>query len=372
MSGAFRQRTWLKRADLLIGVTVLGGLLLTWLVLTGLDACTQFAGQIGDIGRNGYTLGDAVIYILLTIPRRAYEWFVFSALIGCLLGIGALASTGELTALRAAGMSKLRISVSALGLVAVLLVGVFVLGETLAPAGEQRAQEIQLQRTEGHLRVGQGSGLWERDGNAVINAKAALMHIRHGRPEVELADVRIFGFDDAGNLTSFRRAKLATQHGKQWVLHDVRDSIVSPAGVQSSMHAAEAWQTSLDPEVLETSSSVMHPEYLSLRDLSRNIAYMRANRQNPGVYINAWWERLFYPINTLALVFCALPFGFGALRSGGLGKRLFLGVLLAIAWYFIQRAIISIGTVFGLPALLVNLIPALLLLAIAWWYYRRA
>src|SRR5690606_11106097 len=91
-----------KRADWLIAGTVLGGLLLTWLVLTGLDAFTQFATQIGNIGRNGYTLGNAVAYILLTIPRRAYQWFVFAALIGGLIGIGALASSNELTALRAA------------------------------------------------------------------------------------------------------------------------------------------------------------------------------------------------------------------------------------------------------------------------------
>ena len=36
-----------------------------------------------------------------------------------------------------------------------------------------------------------------------------------------------------------------------------------------------------------------------------------------------------------------------------------------------QRAIISTGTVFGIPPFVVNLIPALLLLGIWVWYYRR-
>ncbi|MGH8114128.1 MAG: LPS export ABC transporter permease LptG [Rhodanobacteraceae bacterium] len=360
----------IKRADLLIAGTVLGGLLLTWLVLTGLDTFIQFANQISGVGHGGYTLGKAVVYILLTVPRRAYQWFVFAALIGSLVGVGALASSGELTALRAAGMSKLRISLSAVGLVTVLMIGVFILGETAAPAGEQRAQEIQLQRSAGQLRIRQGSGLWARDGDDIINAKAALAHMVHGRPEVELADVRIFGFNEANELTSFRWAKLATQAGKSWVLDNVRDTRVSVAGAVSTTYKRLAWQTSLDPAVLE--ASVVHPEYLSLRDLSRNIAYLRANRQNPGVYRNAWWERVFYPIDTLLLVLCALPFGFGALRSGGLGKRLFLGVIVAIAWYFVQRAVVSTGTVFGASPLVVNLIPPLLLLAIAVVYYRRA
>lgn len=370
MKGGFPTRLRIKRADLLVAGTVLGGLLLTWLVLIGLDTFIQFAGQIGDIGHGGYTLGNAIVYILLTVPRRAYQWFVFAALIGSLVGVGALAASGELTALRAAGMSRLRISLSVTGLVCVLMIGVFVLGETAAPAGEQRAQEIQLQRSGGQLQMHQGSGRWARDGDDIINAKTALVHLVHGRPEVELADVRIFGFNDANELTSFRRARLATQEGTSWVLHDVRDTRVSTAGAFSTTHKQQAWQTSLDAAVLE--ASVVHPEYLSLHDLSRNIDYLRANRQNPGVYVNAWWARVFYPINTLLLVLAALPFAFGTLRSGGLMKRVFVGVIVAIAWYFGQRAIVSTGTVFGAPSLLMNLITPLLLLVIVIAYYRRA
>jgi len=70
-------------------------------------------------------------------------------------------------------------------------------------------------------------------------------------------------------------------------------------------------------------------------------------------------------------VMCALPFAFGALRSGGLGRRLFIGLLLAMAWYFLQQAVIGMGTVFGVPALAANLTPALLLIAAAVWYFRR-
>ena len=371
MTGAIRQRLRIKRADRVIAGAVLGGLLLTWLVLTGLDTFIQFAGQIGSIGHNGYSLGKAVTYILLTVPRRAYQWFVFAALIGGLTGIGALASSGELTALRAAGMSRLRISLSVVGLVALLTLGVCIVGETLAPAGDQRAQDIQMQRSAGQLRMHADSGLWARDGDDVINARRALAHVVDGRPGVELADVRLFGFDDAGELTSFRQAKRATHDGKAWVLHDVRVTQVSIHGITTKTLARQPWQTSLDTGVLENLASVIHPEYLSMRDLSRNIDWLRANRQNPGAYLNAWWGRVFYPVDTLLLVLCALPFGFGALRSGGLGKRLFIGVIVAIAWYFIQRAIVSTGTVFGAPAMVVNLVPALLLAAIAVAYYRR-
>ena len=359
-----------KRADLLIAETALGGVLLTWLVITGLATFVQFANQVGDIGHHGYSLAKAIAYVLLTIPSRAYRFFVFAAVIGGLTGLGSLSASGELTALRAAGMSRLRISLSVVGLIGVLSIGVFVLGETAAPAGDQRAEAIQLQRSAGHLWMGHGIGLWARDGTNMINAKATLARIVHGQPEVELADVRIFGFNDAGALTSFRHARRATEQGQTWVLHDVRDSRVSSSGIATSTLKQQVWQTSLDPRVLE--DSVRHVDHLPLRDLSRNIAWLRANGQNPGVYLNAYWARAFYPVDTLLLVLFASPFAYGFLRSGGLGKRLFVGVIVAIAWYFLQGALIGTGTVSGLAPLWANAIPPALLAGGATWYFRRA
>ena len=57
----------------------------------------------------------------------------------------------------------------------------------------------------------------------------------------------------------------------------------------------------------------------------------------------AYWGRLFWPFNVLVLVVCALPFAFGALRSGGIGKRIFIGMVLAIAWNFLQRSLVNSG-----------------------------
>jgi lipopolysaccharide export system permease protein len=66
-----------------------------------------------------------------------------------------------------------------------------------------------------------------------------------------------------------------------------------------------------------------------------------------------------------------MPFAFGAMRSGGLGKRIFIGMLLAITWYFLQKAIVNFGTVYGIPPLIANLLPAALLAVAAWLHFRK-
>ena len=359
----------IKRVDKLIAINVLGSLAVVWLVLVGFDAFTSFARQLGDLGEHGYTVAQAALYVAMTIPRRVYEMFSHAALIGSLMGLGGLAASSELTALRAAGMSRLRVAGSAVLAVAVLTLAVVVLGETAGPAGEQRAQALQASLRSNKIGLTTRSGLWARDGDTIINAKSALAEPRDGRLQVVLGDVRVFEFDSAGVLTSFIRAGTAVHIHGVWQLDKVRQTRFDDSGAHSNQRDTMPWQTRLDPQLLEL--SVINPRYMSLRDLHRNIRYFRANGQNPGAYAEAWWARVFYPFNVLILVLAALPFAFAALRSGGLGKRVFIGIVLAVCWYFLQLALVSLGTVYGLPPWLANLLPVLVLLLVVGVYYRR-
>lgn len=360
----------IKRVDRLVALSVLGSLLMVWLVLTGFDAVSQLLRQLGNVGKHGYTLGTALVYVLVTFPRRAYEMFPNAALIGGLLGLGGLAATGELTALRAAGMSRLRIAMSAAGVVTLLIVGVVILGETAAPWGDQQAQAMLLRMKSGNLGVA-GSGLWARDGNNIINARGTMLK-QHadGVSTVQLADVRVFSLTPDGQISRFEWARSAEHDGRQWVLQDVRSTTLDAQGIHTTTLASQPWQSSLNPQVL--AQSVILPQYLSMRDLRRNIRYLARNGEAPGSYAVAFWARALYPLNVLVLVLCAMPFAFGTLRSGGLGKRIFIGILLALGWYFLQKAMVNFGTVYGMPPLFANLLPAMILALAGWLYFRRS
>src|SRR3569832_586961 len=132
------RRVVFKKVDKLVALSVLGAVLLAWGFLIGLDALQIFLRELNDIGTGQYTLAKAVTFTLLTAPRRAYQWFGYAALIGGLLGMGVLAARGELTALRAAGLSKLRICVSVILSLLLLTCMVTLMGETIGPRGEQK------------------------------------------------------------------------------------------------------------------------------------------------------------------------------------------------------------------------------------------
>ncbi|HXD83533.1 MAG TPA: LPS export ABC transporter permease LptG, partial [Rudaea sp.] len=330
-----------KQVDKLVAISVLGAVLVTWGFLVGFDAFRAFVGEINDVGTGQFTLSKAVAYTLLTVPRRGYQFFGYAALIGGLLGMGTLATSGELTALRAAGLSKLRICVSVIVALTALTALVMLMGETIGPAGERKAEALELAAKSKDVAIGRGGSLWARDGRNVVNAKHGRTHSGKHGPEVELQDVRVFEFDDTGKLATLSVAKTATHADGEWIFHDVRRTQFGNAQATSTTLPQAQWQSTLDPNVLAV--SMIHPEYLSIGDLSRNIDYMQRNRQDAGSYQRAYWGRIFYPLNVLVLAFCAVPFAFGTLRTGGLGKRLFIGIALAITYYFFQSAVVSMG-----------------------------
>ncbi len=98
--------------DRYIGQVVIQTVLAVVLVLVTLFAMITFANEADKIGRADYSLGMAVLYTLLRMPMQFYQMFPLSALLGTMLGLGMLASHGELVVVRAAGVSVRRIIMS--------------------------------------------------------------------------------------------------------------------------------------------------------------------------------------------------------------------------------------------------------------------
>ncbi|MGF1527064.1 MAG: LptF/LptG family permease, partial [Candidatus Competibacterales bacterium] len=93
--------------------------------LLAVFALLELAEQMEDVGRGDYQLTDALLYVVLTLPRRALELWPVAVLVGGSIALGSMAACGELTALRGAGVSAKRLVG---GMLATGLVGSGVLG----------------------------------------------------------------------------------------------------------------------------------------------------------------------------------------------------------------------------------------------------
>ena len=359
----------LRRSDRLIGGSVLGALLLVWSVLVGFDLIQTFVNEIDEIGEGNYSAASAALYTIYTLPRRAYELFPTAAVIGSLLGLGALSATSELTALRAAGLSRLRISLGALAVVAVLTLSMVIVAETVGPAGEKRAQALAVAAKSKDVSVAQWSGLWAREGDTFLNAEHGRVKGEGVQSWVELDDVRLYEFGDDGRLASIALAKRAEHRNGEWTLFELRRTRFVERGVKSETVAQERWDSGLKPELL--SLGVTRPRYLATRDLSQSLEYLERNGLDRGEFETTYWARWFYPVHALVLCLSAMPFAFATLRSGGLGKRLFLGIVFGIGYYMLQRLAVNTAEVYRYDLRLANAMPPLILATLSWLYFRQ-
>ena len=110
-----------KIHDLYIGRVVLVYVLAAWFVVVGMDFMIGgVLTEMGNVGKGAFTALDAVLVSLYTLPYRLYFHFPTAAVIGSLLALGQLAATSELTALRAVGLSRRRLSMSVAAALAIL------------------------------------------------------------------------------------------------------------------------------------------------------------------------------------------------------------------------------------------------------------
>lgn len=355
--------------DRYVARAVVGSILAAWGVLLGFDLIVAFAGELADVGEGGYSLGHAVLYTLYTVPRRAYTLFPTAALIGCLLGLGALAATSELTALRAAGLSRLRICAGAAVAIAVMTAGMAVVGETIGPEGDQRAQALATSAKSEDLIVARFSGLWTREGNTFLNARTGARRGAGIDHWVELEDVRLFEFDDAGRLASVAQVRVAEHRRGQWTLRDVRRTRLGEREAAVETADEELWASQLDPDAL--AATMTRPRHLSARQLSDAIEHMRRIGVDPGAFLSSYYERWFFPLNVIALCLAAMPFAFGQLRSGGFGKRLFAGIVFGLAFFVMQRLSTNLASVYGYDLRLAFAAPPLLVLGLSWYMFHR-
>ena len=343
--------------------SVLFSILITWLSLVMLDSFFAFLGEIGDVGQNNnYGNLQALYYILMGAPRRLYDYFPTATLIGSLLGLGNLAANSELTAMRAAGVAIRQIVSMTLKLGLVLALMVFVLGEWVAPRTEQIANSFKLQMQQKQLAVGL-QGTWIKDGERIIN-------IGKLWSEKKLENITIYQIDQQqGRIASITRAASAEREANTWVMRQVERQTLRSDGITPETYA-ELREDKLIPEQVLTLAAVK-PNQLAAQELAEFIAHQRANDLSSGRFEQAFWQHFTTPLSTLVMLIIAAPFVFGFQRNAGAGQRIFIGILIGIAFFLFNRILGNMGIVYGIPPLLAATLPLLLFLAGGLWMLRR-
>lgn len=348
--------------DRYIGRQLLFATLAALAILLTLLGVMNLFDELGDVGKGRYGVGNAFIYVMLGLPRYAYELFPVAALLGSLAGLGAMANNSELTAMRAAGISLWRIILSVMRTGVFMMAAVFVLGEGVAPPAEEYAQQMRSDLVAQQITLRSRYGFWARDGLAFINIRRIL-------PGAALEDIQIYEFDDQGELKVATHANFAQYKNDKWQMSGIRQTLISEQGTEVREMERSEWSSLLSPELLKV--VVVKPHVLPVWGLYRYIQFMRDNGQDANQYEVAFWGKIFSPLVTLAMLFLSIPFLFGSLRTVSIGQRIFFGSVIGVIFFLLNKAISYMAVVYSFNALLAAAFPGLVVLAWASWSMRR-
>ncbi len=348
--------------DRYIGKIVLQACLVVMLTITGLDSLFAFIGELEDVNEK-YRLASALHYTLLTVPGRLTEYVPMSVMVGCLVGLGVLANSSELTIMRAAGISKYRILLGVLQPVVVIILAAGAIGEFVAPKTEQAAAAQRAEFFGSNRAIGSREGIWHREGSWFL-------HINAIEPRGNLVGVTLYAFNDDRQLETAAFARRVDFEQGEWVLKDVRLSHFEDQRVRTETINSRVWQSSLDPELLSVLS--VQPDEMSMRGLYRYSRYVDEQGIDSSPYVLALWKKLFTPLAIIGLVLVAMSSVFGPLRSVTMGQRIMAGVMIGIVFKIFQDLLGPASAVYGFSPFISALIPVLVCFGAGGWLLRRA
>ena len=317
-----------------------------------LFAFFDLVSELRDVGRSTYRLAQAFIFVGLSLPGHVYELFPIAALIGTLYVLARLAANSEFAVMRTAGLSPLQAGVALVRIGAVFVVLTVLVGELLTPAAASMAQRLRLVA----LGAGAGqelrSGVWVRSGQSFINVRTV-----HG--DSTIAEILIYDFATDGRLASISQAEAGSYMGEnRWRLTGVVETEFMPEGARLTREPERVWHSVLTPDVLTVLA--VDPQKMSGFDLFQYSRHLARNHQSSVRYDIALWQKLSYPVSALVMMALALPFGYLNVRHGGLGAKIFAGIMLGVLFYGMNTMFGYVGVLERWPAALSAWVPSVL------------
>ena len=352
-----------------------------------LFAFFEMMGQLEQVGRNGYQLQQAVLYVVMGLPGNVYELMPTAVLIGTIYTLSQFAARSEFTIMRASSMSTAMAARVLMRIGFGFAVLTILFGELISPKATEWAEKLKLQAQGASLSSQFRSGMWAKDvikdqglegnvtGSRFINIQAI-------QPDGRISGVKLYELD-----TEFHMARMVTaatgvyQGNHQWQLNDVLQSDFATGSKNRSITEPVKTRklpslelvSEVTPEIL--SVLFADPDRMSAYDLRAYTKHLEANNQRTERYEIAFWKKIVYPLSIFVMLALALPFAYLHFRAGGVSLKIFTGIMIGVCFQLINSLFSHLGLLNTWPALVTAALPSLLFMGLAigalWWVERH-
>ena len=344
------------------------------LALLGLFTFFALIDELDKVNKS-FTLLNLFYLESLQLPTRLYELLPIGLLIGAVLALAGLAQRNELVILRVSGVSGLGM-LGMLWVVTIpLMVGAFLLSEYITPTVQIKASEAQLQLLG---RSGGGrlsSGYWFKENTP--DGGSRIINIRQIQASGKVNDITVLEMLPEQALDTLTQAPTGQFHSDGLRLDNATVITIDPDASQA-LHAETAPERPLSIMTREPTlevrtaltadrliARILTPEMMSASDLIEYIAYLQANELQTDRQMVALWRKIAYPFTLLVMMTIAAPVSFMQTRRGGVGTKVFAGILIGVGFFMANQMALNIGTLSKWAPWVTALGPNIIALAIA-------
>lgn len=342
--------------------TVVSAIILVICMLTGLQVFILFVNELGDIGKGGYGVFQALIFVLMTMPYQVYLFLPMACLLGCLIGLGIMASANELTIMRSSCMSIGKITKVVLKVAILLILIVTVLGELIFPRLILKASDNKFEAINSGQTLITNKGVWLRSQNDFINISKVLR-------EDDIENITQFHFDKNHNLIFIRNINHARYIDGHWVAYNINQTNISSNKTKIKTMAQMNWQIDIKPSLLTLSST--EPDEMTFPELFKFLKVHKDKYLSINGYKLAFWQRITQPFTTMVMMMLAVPFIFGPLRSSTMGSKLLLGATIGFGFYILNRFFGSLSQIYQFSTMYAAIGPTIFFAGLGFYLMRK-
>jgi lipopolysaccharide export system permease protein len=313
----------------------------------------------------------------LAIPTRVYDLLPIGLLIGAILALAGLAQRNELVILRVSGVSGLKLLVMLWAITVPLVLGAFFLSEIVTPVAEIKSSEanlVMLGRTNG---ASLNSGYWFKESRPE-NGGTRIINIQKLEANGGVSGIVVYEFDPHFQLARYSQAASGRFGNGKLILDHVTENDIDSNAVSALAGAKQptspithvdtvaqrVLSTTLTPDRLI--ARILTPDRMSISDLLDYIGYLKANHLQTDRQVVALWRKVAYPFTLLVMITIAAPIGFMQTRRGGVGSKVFLGIITGVGFFMLNQLALNMGMLSKWPPWITAIVPnvAVLLLAL--------
>lgn len=307
-------------------------------VFVGLFLLITLFERLETFLRHKAAATDCALYLFAQVPWMLVQVMPTACLLATLISLTIMSRAGETTALRATGLSLMRIARPFLLCGAVVCGLTFLMQETVIPKSAALSHKLLRVNIRGHDAnyLTQSNDVWMRYGDNWIFVKLALPSAG------ELRGVDVLEKRD-GEVVRQLKAKKAVWKNDSWVLHGVTELLYEEEGGWTENSYKTRVASTQAPPPTELTYDQRRRATESLAGLKRRIDSYRAQGLGTKKLKVQWWSLTSMPFACVLMPLLAVPFGLRSSRKGGMWASIGVGVGVS----FLYLLILMLGTALG-------------------------